>query len=382
MEFMKATATDREIEKCTLMVGDVLITKDSEKYNDIGVPALVREKIDKLLCGYHLAILRPLKHIDGPYLFYALSTKDTQQQFHSYANGVTRFGLRKADIGLVELISPPLSEQRAIAYILSTLDDKIKLNRRMNETLEAIAQSLFKSWFVDFEPVGAKMEGRDTGLPRHLADLFPDRLVESELGEIPEGWEIFCLDELADHHTLSMMPLTRSETKFEHFSIPAYDAGQMPTIEWGETIKSNKTIVPPDAVLLSKLNPEIPRVWMPDLGSGSLQVCSTEFLAFTPRNPANRSLLFSLFTSSNFRTILQSMVTGTSKSHQRVPSKALKQRKVLSGTSILFSKFDELVAFVLDHVVGNRAETRTLAILRDVILPKLVSGEIRVDSTQ
>ena len=198
MEFMKATATDREMEKCTLMVGDVLITKDSEKYNDIGVPALVREKIDKLLCGYHLAILRPLKHIDGPYLFYALSTKDTQQQFHSYANGVTRFGLRKADIGLVELISPPLSEQRAIAYILSTLDDKIKLNRRMNETLEAIAQSLFKSWFVNFDPVRAKMEGRDTGLPRHLADLFPDRLVSSDLSWIPEGWKSKTLDECFD----------------------------------------------------------------------------------------------------------------------------------------------------------------------------------------
>ena len=93
---------------------------------------------------------------------------------------------------------PPLPEQRAIAHILGTLDDKIELNRRMNETLEAMARALFKSWFVDFDPVRAKMAGRDTGLPQHLADLFPDRLVESELGPIPEGWEVGAIEDLAE----------------------------------------------------------------------------------------------------------------------------------------------------------------------------------------
>lgn len=85
---------------------------------------------------------------------------------------------------------PPLHEQLAIARILSALDDKIELNRRMNETLEAMARALFKSWFVDFDPVRAKAEGRDLGLPKHVADLFPARLVPSELGEIPEGWQV------------------------------------------------------------------------------------------------------------------------------------------------------------------------------------------------
>ena len=85
---------------------------------------------------------------------------------------------------------PPIAEQRAIAHILGTLDDKIELNRRMNATLEAMARALFRSWFVDFDPVRAKMAGRDTGLPKEIADLFPDRLVDSELGEIPEGWDV------------------------------------------------------------------------------------------------------------------------------------------------------------------------------------------------
>ena len=90
----------------------------------------------------------------------------------------------------IEIPIPPIQEQRDIAHILGTLDDKIELNRRMNETLEAMAQSLFKSWFVDFDPIRAKMEGRDTGLPKPIADLFPDRMVDSELGEIPAGWKV------------------------------------------------------------------------------------------------------------------------------------------------------------------------------------------------
>ena len=107
MDFMAATATDREIANSSLFPGDVVITKDSEKHDDIGVPALVRENIPDLVCGYHLAILQPdTSVLDGAYLFYALSAEDAQRQFHSYANGITRFGLRKADIGLVEIPLP------------------------------------------------------------------------------------------------------------------------------------------------------------------------------------------------------------------------------------------------------------------------------------
>ena len=229
MDFLPATATAREIAKCSLIEGDVVITKDSEQYDDIGVPALVREDIPDLVCGYHLAILRPCSsEIHGAYLFYALSTAEAQQQFHSYANGITRFGLRKADIGLVEIPHPPLSKQRDIAHILGTLDDKIELTRRMNETLEEMARALFKSWFVDFAPVRAKaalkqqaLRGDEAeavaapasqesewtveraraylaGMDPQIVDLFSDRLADSELGEIPEGWEVKGLDDIAD----------------------------------------------------------------------------------------------------------------------------------------------------------------------------------------
>ena len=279
---------------------------------------------------------------------------------------------------------PPLElpEQRAIAHVLGTLDDKIELNRRMNETLEALARALFKSWFVDFDPVRAKMEGHDTGLPRDIADLFPDQLVDSEMGEIPEGWAVFRLDRLADHHTKSTSPLRSPEEEYEHFSIPAYDAGQRPSIELGAAIRSNKTVVRRDAVLLSKLNPRIPRVWMPADSKGRSQVCSTEFLVFTPRPPANRSLLFALFADQSFRALLKSMVTGTSKSHQRVPPKALKTQEVLAGSPRVFRVFGEVVGSMLAGVLRSRSEVTTLAALRDTLLPKLISGEIRVPDAE
>ena len=197
MDFMTATATEREIARCSLFECDVVITKDSEKDDDIGVPAYVTEDIDDLVCGYHLVILRPKPDkIDGKYLFYSLGAREAEHQFHARANGVTRFGLRKADIGTVSVPLPPLPQQRRIAHILGALDDKIELNRRMNETLEEMARAIFKDWFVNFGPVRAKMEGRVAYLPEEIWWLFPDRLVESELGEVPEGWGVKTLGEV------------------------------------------------------------------------------------------------------------------------------------------------------------------------------------------
>ena len=341
----------------------------------------LKEVPDNFLASTGFSVIRGKNDIACTNFIYWFLTQDhIVQKLHTIAEHSTSAypSIRPADIEQLTLHLPPLPEQRAIAHILGTLDDKIELNRRMNKTLEAMARALFKSWFIDFDPVHAKMESRDTGLPEDIGKLFPDRMVDSELSKIPEGWGVYCLDELATHHTKSMTPFSFPETEFEYFSIPAHDNGLMSTVDRGMNIKSNKTIIPWGAVLLSKLNPEILRVWMPDTSNERLQICSTEFLVFTPRDLANRTLLFSLFVDPAFRTMLQSMVTGTSKSHQRVPPTALKRNKVLSGTQALFDKFNELAASMLIHVVRNRTQTHTLASLRDTLLPKLVSGELRV----
>ena len=119
------------------------------------------------------------------------------QRLSQLAAGTTQKNLLLKDFRSFRVKIPGFGEQRAIAHILGTLDDKIELNAAMNETLETMARALFKSWFVDFDPVRVKAEGRDPGLPKPLADLFPARLVDSELGDIPEGWKVRSLDEIA-----------------------------------------------------------------------------------------------------------------------------------------------------------------------------------------
>ena len=178
----------RWTRRVTPRLNDVVFSYETR----IGEAALIPEGLRACL-GRRMGLLRSKDGAVEPrFLLYAFLGARFQETLRSR----TVHGSTVDRIPLAEMASFPLdlpcaiAEQRAIAHVLGEIDDKIELNRRMNATLEEIAQALFRSWFVDFDPVRAKMEGRDTGLPKDIADLFPDRLVESELGEIPEGWEM------------------------------------------------------------------------------------------------------------------------------------------------------------------------------------------------
>ena len=368
--------------KFTVPSDAVLVSKLNPRFPRVWSPDIVDD--EPAICSTEFLVLCPGRLIDRRFLHHLCMNPSFRASLLERVTGTSGSHQRVSPQSVleIEVSVPPLPEQRAIAHILGTLDDKIELNRRMNKTLEAMAQALFKSWFVDFDPVRAKMVGRDTGLPQDLADLFPDRLVESEMGEVPEGWQVFRLDKLIHHHTRSTSPFRFPELEYEHFSIPAYDAGQHPAVEPGAAIRSNKTVVPDDAVLLSTLNPRIARVWVPPDSMGRPQVCSTEFLAFTPKPPANRSLLFALFGDQHFRALLKSFVTGTSKSHQRVPPRALKSHQVLAGSPRLFAVYGEATGGMLARILKNRSEAATLTALRDTLLPELISGEIRLEEAE
>jgi type I restriction enzyme S subunit len=175
--------------------GDIVYSRRG----DVERRALVGLREDGWLCGTGcLRIRLGAKGVDPVYASYYLGHPSVREWIVRHAHGATMPNLNTSILSACPFVVPTLLEQRAIAHILGTLDDKIELNRRMNETLEAMARALFKSWFVDFDPVRAKAEGRDPGLPQPLADLFPARLVDSELGEIPEGWEVGSLLEVAD----------------------------------------------------------------------------------------------------------------------------------------------------------------------------------------
>ena len=331
----------------------------------------------------HVAIIRPDPHkLDAAYLRYYLASPIVQALLLSWAgSGGTRNALTKQMIESFVVKAPQdLEEQRAIAHVLGTLDDKIELNRRMNETLEAMARALFKSWFVDFEPVRAKMEGRWRrgeslpGLPADLYDLFPDRLAPSELGEIPEGWEVGTVGNIVTRLRNNENPAMSPDTTFSHFSIPAYDDCQTPKRQLGESIKSTKSRVPQGAVLLSRLNPEIERVWLADVASDDRAICSTEFMVLLAKPPFTRSYVYCLALSRLFRQQIESLVTGTSKSHQRSPVNAiLSLDEVIPPTQVL-EIFDMYASERLNRSLACRRESRNLAAQRDALLPRLVSG--------
>ena len=318
--------------------------------------------------------VRDFKGNDPRFINYLLKGID----FLSYSDkaavpGLNRNHLHEAPV----LFSDDIQEQCDIAHILGTLDDKIELNRRMNETLEAMAQALFKSWFVDFDPVRAKAEGRDPGLPRFLATLFPARLVHSELGEIPEGWEPSSLPEVIEVNP------SRSLRKGE--VAPYLDMANMPT--QGHTPEcvvdrpfgSGMRFMNGDT-LVARITPclENGKVAFVDfLKDGQIGWGSTEYIVLRPRQPLSAEFAYCLARSVEFREFAVQSMTGSS-GRQRVPAQSLDHFRLAVCPQPISDAFGRAVGPMFARASEAVAEARTLAALRDSLLPKLISGEIRL----
>jgi type I restriction enzyme S subunit len=345
-----------------------------------GSSMYIQNPPDAIFASY-LVRLKINNAFDPRFISYYLKTDD----FWSYIHGVLGDKSAQPNASASTMTQAPLrapkekNVQAAIAHILGTLDDKIELNRKMNQTLEAMARAIFKSWFVDFDPVRAKAEGRDQGLPTDLVALFSDSFDDSELGEIPKVWRVGSIDDLVNLSRDSVNPLDFPAEQFYHFSIPAFDDGRVPKTELGAEIKSNKFIVTPDSVLLSKLNPRIPRIWLPNTDGQIRSVCSTEFLVASPKTGISREYLFSLFTSQTFDSTFATLVTGTSGSHQRVKTEGLLGMQVIVPSENLIAAYTKIVKPLFDQANKNIYQSRTIAALRDALLPKLLAGELRVD---
>ena len=382
LDFMEATATDREIEKCALQPGDVVITKDSEQYDDIGVPALIRDDAPALVCGYHLAILRP-RHdlIDGGYLFNALTTREVQHQFHAFANGVTRFGLRKADIERVQIPVPPMEEQRRIAGVLGCLDDKIELNRRMAETLEQMARALFRSWFVDFEPVRAKQEGRWCpgqslpGLPAHLYEAFPGHLEPSELGPIPAGWRVARVADLCSKIENGGTP-KRREAAYWGGSIDWFTTSELadgPLIESKEKItesglsRSSCKLWEPGTVLIALYaSPTVGRLGILETPAASNQACS----GLIAKPEIGRLFLFHSLLATRDR--LRDIAVGAAQ--QNISQKVVRDHPAITPPASVIKAFDGAVDCLWQRRVECARDARALAASRDTLLACLLSA--------
>jgi len=298
-------------------------------------------------------------------------------------------GLNRDAAHALKISVPPLPEQRAIAHILGTLDDKIELNRRMSETLEAMARALFKAWFVDFEPVRAKTEGRWErgqslpGLPAHLYDLFPDRLVDSELGEIPEGWRVGRLGELSEKPQYGYTASAREEPVGPKF-LRITDINKLPWIDWSTVPYCE--IEPEDFERYRLHSGDVLIARMADPGHGVVieeqveGVFASYLIRFRLKDQAYIRYIQYWLRSDGYWELVTSRHAGTTRAS--LNAQVLSSFQLIIPPKPIASAFCEIVNALRNKVVAAAGESRTLAALRDALLPKLIRGEIRVKDVE
>ena len=365
----------------------LLLTRGMTLLNDLPICVIAQP----MTFNQDVKALRPKAGIRDDYLPYLLlGNKERLLSLVDLAgHGTGRLNsdeLKSLDIGL-----PPQHEQRAIAHILGTLDDKIELNRRMSETLEAMARALFKSWFVDFDPVRAKMEGRDPGLPQALADLFPARLVDSELGEIPEGWEVEVLGELIDTvkgRSYKSEELVASDTALVTLKSFARGGGYRTDglKSFAGTYKPEQVVQPGEVVIAcTDVTQAAEVIGRPAIvqGTGVYRrlVASLDTLIVRPRGSSmTRSFLYFLGGTEAFVAHTYAHTTGTTVLH--LAKEAVPSFTFARPSTQLVKQFDALAGPALDRIQALEEESGTLAALRDALLPSLISGELRVHRAQ
>jgi len=282
---------------------------------------------------------------------------DIQQVSH----GTTQDNLSLDKLLRFDFVVPDIEEQRKIAAILSAYDDLIENNLQRIKILEEMAQNLYREWFVKFR------------FPGH--ESIP--LVDSPLGSIPEGWEVVALGDIVNLCRKSVQPQNFPNELFEHFSFPAFDSGKLPAVEKGQTIRSGKYEVPIDCVLVPKLNPHIPRVWLPRPSNDLRSIASTEYLILKPKKYST-AFYYVLFNNPEMVEKLAGRADGTSTSHKRLkPGDFLAQPTVAPPDSIT-EAFDSLAAPASDLVISLIRKNTTLRRTRDLLLPRLISGEVDV----
>ena len=318
----------------------------------------------------HVAIIRPDSvNLDAGYLRYCLVTPGMQTLLLSWAgSGGTRNALTKGMIESLEIPLPALSEQRAIARVLGTLDDKIELNRRMNETLEAMARALFKSWFVDFEPVRAKMEGRWRrgeslpGLPAEHYDMFPDRLVNSELGEIPEGWEVVGMGDVIEIHDSRRVPLNSRQRVNRQGPYPYYGAAGIMDYVDDFLFDGIYVLTGEDgSVINASGHPIVQYVWGQFWANNHAHVLKG-------KNGISEEHLNLLLQ----RQIILPFVTGAVQ--PKLSQHNLKAIPMVLPAVSVCKAFSDLIQPMFAAMRSHTDEALTLAVERDALLPRLVSG--------
>ena len=367
---------DDELRKGKLRRGDIVLTTRGT----VGNVALYDEKVpfEHLRINSGMVIFRPvISDILPRYLYMFLRSRGFQSQVEFLRTGSAQPQLPIRDINRIELPLPPLNEQRAIAHILGTLDDKIELNRQMNETLESLARALFKSWFVDFDPVRAKAEGRQpSGMDAETAKLFPSEFEDSELGPIPKGWRVGKLGDVARQIRDTVMPnevpAATPYIGLEHMPQRSIALGT-----WGTAVEthSQKTRFQKDQILFGKLRPYFHKVGVAPVNG----LCSTDVVAVEPIEEAYSSFCLGHVSSDSFVAHTNASSDGT-----RMPRTSWSQMAAYDLSippDSIAASFRNFGKPLVDLIHSNLFEKRALAMMRDALLPRLLSGDLSVCDT-
>jgi len=334
-----------------------------------------------ILAGNNAAGIFPIKYFVGKFnayqRTYVLETVDPDQLLNRYcfyvlqpqlaflrtvSTGATTKFLTLGILSNLELLIPSLKTQTQIVSVLGAFDDLIENNRRRIGILEEMARLLYREWFVHFR------------FPGH-EDV---ELVDSELGPIPEGWEVGCLAAVCELKKHNVRPQDHQAETFLHYSIPAFDETRLPTEELGETIRSGKYELG-DCVLLSKLNPRFPRVWRSPGPYAYRAVCSTEFLVLEEIEDGwPLDFVRAVVSDLDFASRLAQMAGGTSTSHQRVRPGDVMNLPIVVPPSRLSAQIAGSLAPISSLVLNLVEQNRVLREARDLLLPRLVSGELDV----
>ena len=377
-----------ELRNVELKPNDVLlnITGDSVARCCQVAPDVLPARVNQ-----HVAIIRPQpESLDARFLRYVLVSHEYQSRLLALASaGATRPALTKSMIEELDIPSPPLAEQKSIAAVLGALDDKIELNRRMNATLEAMARALFQSWFVDFEPVRAKLDGHHpAGLDKATAALFHDSFQDSPLGHIPTGWDVSKLKDLTSKIGSGATPrggsevyvdegpaLIRSQNVYDH---EFHWAGLARLTDKSATELKNVEVMRND-VLLNITGDSILRTCVVDPAVLPARVNQHVAIIRAIKGIPPRYLHLYLVQDS-MKSFLIGMSAGATR--HAITKGHLESTDVLNPSAPVLAAFEKLTTSWFEQIDANRTQSRTLATLRDTLLPKLLSGELSVAQTQ
>lgn len=361
------------IQRAEPRFGDLFYSREGTYF---GIAAEVPPDCEVCL-GQRMVLLRPNPaRVHGRFLRYWLNSPTMSRFVRGFRDGTVAERLNLSTIRALPVVLPPLSEQRAIACILGSLDDKIELNRRMNQTLEGIARAIFKSWFVDFDPVHAKAESRDPGLPSEIADLFPSSFVDSELGPIPEGWEAGSFGDVVSQRSqrvgqghavvlsaVATGKLVRSDQHFDKRVYSENTAKYLAVEQWDFAYNPSRINIGSIGMLEQAL----------------LGAVSPVYVVFRP-SPAYRWFVYFSLRRADVRSWISTLASGSVR--QSLSFKDFTSiPRVVPPLSVI-AQFDRIWNPIREAMAANTNATGTLAALRDTLLPKLISGELRVPDAE